>query len=357
MAADRSQASNLVVDACRSREEKIQAVVASFAGQPWSVRKTPRWVVAVVGLWLLLLLLQRVPQRFGLPWKRWRCMDVCGPTSYSPTLGHRGPPLKPSVFGYSPSHRRQGGIGPSKAGSKQHSLDAVPNPQCEGPRAYISAPQEVSIEHYPESRDVNQSMMGSLNLREYNRRKHLRRASCPFSCLWSEARCQSRPTDFKMGQEVQAGGRSEEAAGAQAGPGSGRVPTLLNPPRLGMCNILLTAPPDCGQELTDIVRRHTCPVPECSGQVAEKPMPSVSMRSHGTESARSKPTTRRTQSTAWPFPCLSFRRPHVKVAALCDGASQWASSSRVSVSQLRRPSLFQRPLSGRVESGCLLKTG
>lgn len=79
-------------------------------------------------------------------------------------------------------------------------------------------------------------------------------------------------------------------------------------------------------------------------------MPSVSMRSHGTGSAQSKPTIHRTQSTARPFPCLSSHRPHVKVAVLCDDTNHWPSSSRVSVSQIRRPSLFERPLSGRIES-------
>lgn len=50
------------------------------------------------------------------------------------------------------------------------------------------------------------------------------------------------------------------------------------------------------------------------------------------------------------FPCLSSNCPHVKVEALCDDTNQSPSGSRVSVSYLRRPSLFERPLTGRIES-------
>jgi hypothetical protein len=134
-------------------------------------------------------------------------------------------------------------------------------------------------------------MMGSLNLREHNRRQYLGRASWPLtcSCLWSQARCQSRPTASEMDQEVQAEGKSEKGLQLPRQGMSGRVPTLMNPLYTSMDNLLPPAPPDRSQQLTDTVLRDTYPVPECRVRVAEEPMFSVSMRSHATEPAQSKP--------------------------------------------------------------------
>lgn len=56
----------------------------------------------------------KVHQRIGFLWKRSRCKAVCGSTSYSPTLGHCGFPLKPSML-ESPSHWSQGNIRSFKA--------------------------------------------------------------------------------------------------------------------------------------------------------------------------------------------------------------------------------------------------
>lgn len=98
---------------------------------------------------------------------------------------------------------------------------------------------------------------------------------------------------FHMDQKAQPEVESERggAAAAQARPMSGRAPTLMNSPCIGMGNLPLTAPPDHSQQLTDTVRRDTYPVPECRVRVAEESQSSVSMRSHVTEPAQSKPTT------------------------------------------------------------------
>lgn len=98
---------------------------------------------------------------------------------------------------------------------------------------------------------------------------------------------------FQMDQEAQPEVESE--GGLQLprqGPClSGRAPALMNSPCIGMGNLLLTAPPGHSQQFTDTVQRHTRPVPECRLGVAEEPKFSVSMRSHVTEPAQSRPTT------------------------------------------------------------------
>lgn len=66
MAADRSHTPGLVLNACRSCEERIQAAVVLFAGRSWDAMEMSRWVVVVVAM---VKVSCKVPQLFGFLWK------------------------------------------------------------------------------------------------------------------------------------------------------------------------------------------------------------------------------------------------------------------------------------------------
>lgn len=109
MVAGRSHRLSLVLNACRSCGERIQAAVVLFAGQFWNAMG--KWMIVVVAV---VRVSCKVHQRIGFLWKRSRCKAVYGSNSYSPTRGHCGFPLTPSML-ESPSHWSQGNIRSFKA--------------------------------------------------------------------------------------------------------------------------------------------------------------------------------------------------------------------------------------------------